>query len=244
MCGIYKITNKLNGKCYIGQSIDIIQRWRHHRNYPKSISHYPLYLAFQEYGLENFTFEVLEECDIQELDIKEQFYIQKYHSYSNGYNQTIGGQSAGHVVKLTDEDVQVIYDLLQYSSVSQNEIAALFTVGVDTISEINHGKTRRKDGMIYPLRNNHKKKTYCIDCGKEISTGSTRCAVCRAKADRAVNRPNREELKFLIRTTPFTTIGARYGVTDNAVRKWCDAEGLPRTKTKIKQFSDLEWQTL
>lgn len=52
MIGIYKITNKINGKCYIGQSKNIEERWRHHRT---SKLKYPLYLAFQKYGLENFS---------------------------------------------------------------------------------------------------------------------------------------------------------------------------------------------
>ena len=55
---------------------------------------------------------------------------------------------------------------------------------------------------------------------------------------------NSEELKNLIRTTPFTKIGIMYGVSDNAVRKWCDAYNLPRTKTDIKQYNDIEWANI
>ena len=51
----------------------------------------------------------------------------------------------------------------------------------------------------------------------------------------------REELKNLIRSTPFTTIGKRYGVSDNAVRKWCDKYGLPRKASEIKAYSEDEW---
>ena len=55
---------------------------------------------------------------------------------------------------------------------------------------------------------------------------------------------SREELKKLIRTTPFTTIGKQYGVTDNAVRKWCDKYNLPRKVKEIKSYSDEEWKLI
>jgi uncharacterized protein YjcR len=47
---------------------------------------------------------------------------------------------------------------------------------------------------------------------------------------RCVERPNRDELKQLIRTLPFTKIGKMFGVSDNAIRKWCNAYNLPRKK--------------
>ena len=55
---------------------------------------------------------------------------------------------------------------------------------------------------------------------------------------------SKEELKKLIRTTPFTTIGKQYGVTDNAVRKWCDKYNLPRKVKEIKSYSDEEWELI
>lgn len=77
-------------------------------------------------------------------------------------------------------------------------------------------------------------KNHCIDCGIEILQSSIRCPICSAKIkgllSRKVDRPDREILKSLIRSTPFTQIGQQYGVTDNAIRKWCDEYSLPRTK--------------
>ena len=91
---------------------------------------------------------------------------------------------------------------------------------------------------------NLKKKYYCIDCGKEISHGATRCLAC-ANKEHAKNSTmsliTREELKQLIRTIPFTQIATKYGVTDNAVRKWCDKYSLPRKKSDINTYSDEEW---
>ena len=73
--GIYKITNNINGHCYIGQSSQIEKRWKNHKiasnNQNDSSYEYPLYKAMRKYGIENFTFEIIEECSIKELDERE-----------------------------------------------------------------------------------------------------------------------------------------------------------------------------
>lgn len=89
-----------------------------------------------------------------------------------------------------------------------------------------------------------KKINFCKDCGKEISTRSVRCSECARKYERKAERPNREELKALIRVKPFTQIAKEYNVTDNAIRKWCDSEKLPRTKKEINSYSDEEWKNI
>lgn len=85
---------------------------------------------------------------------------------------------------------------------------------------------------------------YCKQCGKEIYKGSTYCPECSSFLQRKAERPERPELKVLIRTMPFTQIGLKYGVTDNAIKKWCDAVNLPRTKKEINSYSDEEWELI
>lgn len=91
-------------------------------------------------------------------------------------------------------------------------------------------------------------KNFCIDCGKEILQSSTRCVECankeKSKKQQIVERPTRIELKSLIRSKSFLEIGRKYGVTDNAIRKWCDAYNLPRTKKEIQKFNDIDWEGL
>lgn len=99
ICGIYKITNLINGKVYIGQSNDIYKRWKEHKRISKvSESGSLLYRAFKKYGIENFSFEILEKCEPKDLDEREIFYIKKFNSYVGGnegygYNLTMGGYS-------------------------------------------------------------------------------------------------------------------------------------------------------
>ena len=78
----------------------------------------------------------------------------------------------------------------------------------------------------------------------EISAGAERCTNCSHIAQRRIERPTKEELKEMIRIKPFTQIAQQYKVTDNAVRKWCDSYGLPRTKTEINSYSDEEWKLI
>ena len=90
MIGIYKITNKLNGKVYIGQSRDIDARWRQHIN---AKDKFAIHNAIKKYGEENFKFEVLLECPADMLNVWERDMIALYDCMSPyGYNLTEGGE--------------------------------------------------------------------------------------------------------------------------------------------------------
>ena len=87
--GIYKVTNLTNNMCYIGQAVDVGKRWKDHAKCGLDIDRpqgNKLYQAMIEYGLWNFTFELLEECPREQLNEKEKFYIELYQSNDYGYN--------------------------------------------------------------------------------------------------------------------------------------------------------------
>lgn len=91
--GIYKIENCVNGKVYIGQSEDVERRIKDHRRKLRDHKHYNQHLqrAVDKYGLENFKFDLLEECAVDDLNEKEINYIAQYRAYEDGYNSTVGG---------------------------------------------------------------------------------------------------------------------------------------------------------
>ena len=94
-CGIYKITNLITDECYVGQSVDIYKRWSDHCKCGLGIDTPPgnkLYQAMQEYGLDNFTFELLEECDASNLNEKEKYFIELYQADTFGYNSQAGNK--------------------------------------------------------------------------------------------------------------------------------------------------------
>ena len=87
--GIYKITNIITGECYIGQAADVASRWSEHAKCGLGIdtpAGNKLYKAIQEYGLQSFSWELLEKCDRAELNEKERYYIGLYDSVNYGYN--------------------------------------------------------------------------------------------------------------------------------------------------------------
>ena len=118
-CGIYKITNKINNKCYIGCSKNIEHRWVAHKS-ESILEHNPQYnysihKAFRKYGLDNFQFEIIELVNENNLYEREKYWINYYNSYNSGYNETLGGdcgpQMPGELnpnAKLTELDVIAI----------------------------------------------------------------------------------------------------------------------------------------
>ena len=91
--GIYKITNQKTNECYIGQAQDISSRWKQHAKCGLGIdmpTNNKLYKAIQEYGIWNFSWELLEKCSSAELNEKERYYIELYQSYEYGMNSNRG----------------------------------------------------------------------------------------------------------------------------------------------------------
>lgn len=95
MIGIYKITNTVTGYCYIGKSINISKRLQRHLRNLRNNEHYNLHLqnSFNKYGEDKFTFNVLEECEEEQLNDKEIYWISYYKNNLQLplYNITDGG---------------------------------------------------------------------------------------------------------------------------------------------------------
>ena len=258
MIGIYKITNNINNNCYIGQSRDILKRWQNHQiaafNKNDKGYEYPLYRAFRKYGLQNFSFDILEQCTINELNDKEIYWI---NFFKPVYNQTEGGNYNIVPQKLNINIVQEIQQILlndPNGEVSHKELAKKYGVNKDTIRDINVGRTWKNDNLEYPLhlskydpRRGIKEKSYCKYCGKEVSKGKDKCHPCYLKHQNDekeyINKHiSREDLKKAIRIETFVSIGKRFNVNGNSVKKWCKRYNLPYLKSEIKQYSDEEWK--
>ncbi|MEG2289606.1 MAG: GIY-YIG nuclease family protein [Clostridium sp.] len=105
---IYKIKNVVNGKLYIGQTVDYEERVRQHKQIPFRINskenHKPLYRSMLKYGVGSFEFEIIDTAkDIDELNKKEVYYIEYYNSCidnNKGYNLDKGGKN-GRKSKVT-----------------------------------------------------------------------------------------------------------------------------------------------
>ena len=92
---IYKVTNKVNGKCYIGQTIRTLEqrKWQHLDCAKNGVKTH-FYNAIRKYGGDNFIFEVIDEAStLEELNELERYYIKKYDCINNGYNMVDGGDN-------------------------------------------------------------------------------------------------------------------------------------------------------
>ncbi len=170
MTGIYLIKNLINNKVYVGQSVNIKDRWGSHKRKLNKNCHSNLHLqsSWNKYGEDNFEFKVLEECDLNNINEREIYYIKKYNSanYEKGYNKTFGGQDSTRAYtnevkekmsfnrlnnskfrgenltqsKLTENDVIEIKRML-VKEVSQSKIANIFNVTDQNISSIKRLET-------------------------------------------------------------------------------------------------------
>lgn len=87
--GIYKITNLENEKCYVGQAVDIAARWKQHIKRglgAEAPTRNKLYPAMMEYGVENFSFEIIEKCPREQLNDKEDFWQDYFKAKIYGYS--------------------------------------------------------------------------------------------------------------------------------------------------------------
>lgn len=133
---IYKITNTINSKSYIGQTIqNVKERFYQHcaTKCSKAVSNMAIHRAIKKYGKSNFTVEVIEEIDSANLNDRERYWIKYYNSYNNGYNSTKGGQDGCKSFK--DLDVESI--IKEYNTgKSLRTLGTIFKVDKQTIKDL------------------------------------------------------------------------------------------------------------
>lgn len=135
---IYKITNKINNKSYIGQTITpISERMRKHYSDARCEPGITgIDAAIRKYGADNFDVQQLCECDNEDLDYQEIYYIKKFDTYNNGYNLTAGGQRAGAGSNIGLVTEEVIQTYKQLGSIKNTAI--YYNCSERTISNLLH----------------------------------------------------------------------------------------------------------
>ena len=155
MIGIYQITNKINGKKYIGQSRDIARRLREHKS---KESNPRLKKDFEKFGINAFSFDVLEECELNELDIKERWYISQIKPK---YNIASGGKgAAGHKLAAKVREKLRKAAILQWENKSSEEKAYV----------IKHQLTGKKFEKGHTVSAAVRKKLRDLNVGKNLSS--------------------------------------------------------------------------
>lgn len=126
MAYIYKITNLLNNQIYIGLTTRTVDaRWKEHCRHNSQL----IDKAIEELGKENFSIETIEECDEDVLDEREQYWINYYNSFNNGYNNTLGGRDNNYV--MTDK-ISLVLSLWD-EGLTINRIVEYTKLNVETV---------------------------------------------------------------------------------------------------------------
>lgn len=177
---IYKFTNKTNGHCYVGQTNNLQKRYNGHKSesFNPKVSGYwlPLHCAIRKYGIDNFTYEVIEEiADGESQDFineRERYFIQYYHSLKeeNGYNVTLGGDGCpkpplSYEEKLersklfTGEEIKDIQQRL-INDEEYDDIEKIYAPKLKRtfLVNINTGTNFYNPDFNYPLKKNAKSK--------------------------------------------------------------------------------------
>lgn len=148
-CGIYKITNLLTDQFYIGKSKNIQTRWYQHKTEAKKNNYNLLYSDMNTFGIENFKIEVIEECKESELNQREHYYIYTLDPF---YNNTSGLDYSISNHKLTKNEILNIQgDLIK--GINKKELSEKFNVSINTINNINSGRSWHNNSFNYPLFN-------------------------------------------------------------------------------------------
>jgi hypothetical protein len=178
---IYKITNQINGKCYIGQTIDVRNRFRVHRNDSKSKNsvsyNYPLYRAMRKYGLENFEFAVIEVVD-ESTDLLERE-VYWYNHFKPEYNQFEPTRTQTRLNKpLYMIDTNTLEIVKRFDGF--NDAHRYFGASVSSISAASNGKRKKAKGHYWVFVKDYtedweppRKTNYNI-IAENISTGEKR----------------------------------------------------------------------
>lgn len=140
------------------------------------------------------------------------------HSLTDNYC----GRNKSNKKKYTDD--LYLNALMDSSSIRE----ALFKMGIYYSSKNHYEKCYDLIDQydIKHLKPKTRNKNYCIDCGVEINESAKRCVACNSIYSRKVKRPTKEELEELLVNNNFCQLGRMFGVSDNAIRKWCKAYGI------------------
>lgn len=165
-CGIYCITNTANGKKYIGQSVDIEKRFKRHKYGLMNNKHFNKHLqcAWNKYGPDAFTFEIIQICDIQHLDMYERLYIIQLRTFDRefGYNIEHGGNYQKTVPQAVRDKISRTF---QIKEINQGESNPMY------------GKQHTEDAKIQISKNTTTTGVYGVACSKDGRINQGYCFV-------------------------------------------------------------------
>ena len=152
---IYKYTNLINKKVYIGQTKTTLEN-RHKKHLSQLSDNTYFHRALKKYGENNFKLELIEDnIPLSQLDNREKYWISYFDSFyttGKGYNLTEGGQWGSGIQKITTAQAKQVKNMILNTELTFEEIGKKFGVTLYCISDINRGRTFYEENLEYPLR--------------------------------------------------------------------------------------------
>lgn len=233
MIGIYKVTYIPENKVvYIGQSINIEDRFKQHKysykNQNESSYNTHFYRSLRKHGIENFLFEPLEECSEDLLNEREIYWISYFDTFKNGCNSTERRQNFPDRV-LTEDEADEIKRVLKSGELTFWEILTKYRLSSLTLSKINKREVYYDDNKEYPLLMTCGTIVHCTECGKEIQYPAKLCKKCSGRLQDTKTGLSVEELIKILKKNNrnFSVTGKEVGCDGNAIRHRLKSLNLP-----------------
>lgn len=176
------------GKKYIGQTVQEKQRKRQHKNLCKNGVDNKFYRAVRKYGWDNFIYGIIEEYEVKVLNEQETFYIDKYDTYHNGYNSTLGGEGVRGFIVSNDTKEKISNSLKgkNHPMFGKQQIEELKKIW----SEIKKGKNNPMYGKVGKNSPSSKQYKITFENGDEIII----CGLTQWAKENKYNRSHMFEL--------------------------------------------------
>ena len=191
---IYLAKNLINGKCYVGQTKDFQNRVKGHLNEADAGKGYAFHAAIRKHGKENFVFEVIEECDDDDVNERECIWIERFDSFKRGYNLTSGG---GCCFQFSEETIQKIRNANSNLSEEQRYIKGSAFRGKHLTEEHKQKLREANKGKIPPCYEETRRKRSESMKGKNTSPKSAehRQKLSEAHRGKKLSEEHKEKLR-------------------------------------------------
>lgn len=218
--GVYKITNKVNNKSYIGSSINIKMRWQKHIYDLKKDLHPNKHLleSYKKYGEHNFEFSILEIVeDTDQLIDREQYYLDFYKSYENGYNiRKFAENNFGYKhSKKTIEKCRIASTGKQHTEETKKRIS------LSNIGKIVSEETKKKMSLAKKGKSSHWKGKKRSEKQKKIISDMAKKRIGELNPNSKIKNADIEKIKFMFyqEKIKINTIAESFEVSRSTIKR-------------------------
>ena len=189
ICGVYKITHIASGKSYIGVSKDINRRWAEHRAC-SGRRNSAIYAAIRKHGIDSFSWQIIEQCEVDMLPVREQHWIAVFDTFRNGYNLTTGGEHKKEISYETRQKISKSHTGKKLSEQAKSKLKGR-KQSAESIEKSRIARTgiKRSEEAKAKMSASHKGKKLSEETKKKISEATRSALAAKKLASLQVDTP-------------------------------------------------------